>query len=829
MELTPMVETKALYDQIAQHTRVVATPPALSALPLSPSPHSSPPSEPLPTSPTVTAPPFNVHAPFAPLPIRDQPALPSAPPEPSSPKQPPANLPAQLTSFVGREQEMAALRTLLSGSTSAVRLLTLTGPGGSGKTRLALEVAFRLQSDEPNPFPDGYFFVPLATVSDPALVLPAIMETLGIRDVAGRTPLDSLKETLHSRQLLLILDNFEHLAEAAPLLVELLRSTPALRLLVTSRAVLRVYGEQEFPVVPLPTPDLDDLPTIEELARYASVSLFLTRSRAVNPTFTLSQANAPAIAEVCVRLDGLPLAIELAAARCRLLHPAALLARLEDRLGFLQDRGRTPHQRHQTLRATLEWSYQLLGVEERRFFAVLAVFAGSFGLEAVEAVWGEEMDVLGGLEALVDNSLLQQLVLDPDDAAAGGHEPRFHMLSTLREYAQQHQALLPEAERVAERHTRYYLSLARASEQGLRGHDQVAWLQRMAWEEDNLRAALRWALSGDAARAVLGLELAGPLGQYWFMAGHYTEGQRWLVETLATAGDSAPPAVRARALYDMGSLIHAQGDLLRAQPYFEESLILVQCAGDPLGTADALYALGRLANRRHDYERAETLLNQSLALAEQHGYHYRIGYIYNILAGIRIAKGQLDAAGAHYALALDSARRIGNKSGIAFILTGMGELARQRGDYSQAELYYNEAMALARELDQKSRMVMLLHNMAYVVLQRSHLQRAAALFREGLTLGQELPDQENFGMCLIGLGGVAIVSGLPERAAMLFGAGEAILASIGAHLAPADQSEYDRYVAQARAQLTSTDYQDAFNRGRKLTPAQAEELALAAR
>jgi predicted ATPase/DNA-binding SARP family transcriptional activator len=795
MGLAPMLETEALYDQIARQSFAAASPGAPPAAPVESTPAAPPPAS-------------------------------SGPRELSGSGALPSNLPAQLTSFVGREHEMAALRTLLTNRPAAARLITLTGPGGSGKTRLALETGARLRAARPPAFPAGIYFVPLVTVTDPAFVIPAIVNVLEISDSAGRSALDAVKETLRGRRMLLIIDNFEHLLEAAPTLGELLRAAPDLMLLVTSRAALRMYGEQEFPVAPLPLPDLTQLPPVEDLPRFAAVSLFLTRSRAVNPAFALTAANAADIAEICVGLDGLPLAIELAAARSRLLDAAALRARLEDGLTFFQNRDRSPHERHQTLRATLEWSYHLLESETQQIFSALSIFAGSFSLEAAEAVCGDRGDIFAGLEALIDNSLLRQMEPDADVDPVLEALPRYRMLALIRAYARSILDTQPDADEIARRHAAFYAQLAQESEAPLRGGGQIPWLQRLAWDHDNIRAALRWALAGDAARAVVGLELAGRLGQFWFLAGHFSEGQRWIRAALEKAGDAAPVAARSLAVYALGALLQAQGDLRQAEPFFEQALELYRAAGDTYGITDALYALGRQANRRQDYAAAEQLLQASLALAQAVGNTFRIGYIYNIQALIRLAHADIAGAEMLYSLALESARRIDNKSGLAFFLTGVGELARQRGDYGRAEAIYYEAMHLAEQLHQKDRKVMLLHNLAYVVLQRDNPRRAAALFRQCLRLGQELPDKENFGMCLLGLGAVAVVDGDLPRAVQLFGAGRRVLDDLGASLAPADQIEYDRAVSAARARLDTASYVCHFEHGRQLTPEAAESLAL---
>jgi predicted ATPase/DNA-binding SARP family transcriptional activator len=793
LDVPPMLETSALYDALARQI----TPPS---------------------------------APAPPAPSRGAATLAGPAPAAISDKASPNNLPAQLTAFIGREKELAAVRTLLTTPNNGVRLLTLTGPGGCGKTRLALEVATRIRTAQPDLFPSGYYFVSFSNVSEPSRVLSTLAEALGIHETVNETLLISVKEFLRLRQLLLILDNFEHITVSAPTLTDLLAVAPGLRMLVTSRAVLHLYGEHEFPVAPLPLPESSQAPNIDELAHCASVALFTTRSRAVNPHFVLTRENAAAVAEICIQLDGLPLAIELAAARSKLLSPQALLARLNSRLSFLTDRNRNLTERHQTLRATLAWSYNLLNADEKRLFHYLAVFAGSFSYTAAEAICthDETIDVLAGIEALVDNSLLDRVEESPTAHASpgsGAPELRFRMLSTIREYARELLDQGAEAQTVRSQHAQFYTQLAQAVEPKLQGGEQAFWLSQLEVEHANLRAALSWCLEDAHADALLGLRLAATLGLFWVMYGYLVEGYRWL-STALTQAPHAPAALRAKALYALGAIIHAQGDLRQAPPLFAQSLALYQQVGDQHGIADAFYALGRLANRQGRYAEAEQLLGQSLALTQEIGYGYRAAYVLNILAFICIIRGDMLQAQATYEQALASARTLQDKSGMAFVLTSLGELARQQNDYLRAEGYYNEGMALARELGQKARVVMLLHNLAYVTLRRGDGQRAARLFRESLTLGLELPDKENFGMCLLGLGCVSAADPQLERAVRLFAAGEQTLEQLGAQLAPADQIEYDRSLLLVRSQLDPQRFTLNWESGRRLSSADAEALAL---
>ena len=789
LEVAPMVETSALYDSIARHVAPVAARERGSA-PLPPSAERTPPPAPAPGAT-------------------------------------PYNLPAQLTSFIGRETELATLRTLLTSSASPARLVTLTGLGGSGKSRLALEAGARIRAETPDAFPGGILFVPLSNLTRDEDVLPALAEIAGVRGASAQDLLANMKEYLRPRRMLLIIDNFEHVQPAAAVLRELLEAAPGLRVLVTSRTVLRIYGEQEFPLAPLPLPAEDE--GFDALARCGSVVLFTTRSRATRPTFALTTENAAAVAEICHRLDGLPLAIELAAARSKLLSPAAMLERLRAGLALLSDPHLPP--RHRTLQATLAWSFNLLGPAEQRLFMMLSALPGTFDLAAIEAVGEGLEDVFAAVEALLDNSLLQQIegdiVLLGEDAALAGDEVRFRMLSLVRQYAAERLAAQPYAADVHRRVAAYCLQLAEQADSRLRGQEQGYWLRRLEVELPNVRAALRWCLdSSDECNHTTALRLASALTFFWYDAGHFVEAERWLKEALAAAPD-ASTADRARALSALGIMAHGQGNLLKAPPYFEESLALYRQLGDSDGVALCLYGLGRLAIRQQDYARSRRLLTESLAVAEAAGLSYHRPYTINMLAALSIAEGNYAEAHARYQEALADARSLHNLSLIAFILTGYGELARLQGDYELAARLYREAMAVAEELHQKPRRVMLLHNLAHVVLHNGAIRQARQLFVQCLSLGMELPDRENFGMCLLGLGGVATLEGDLARAVRLFGAGEQVLASIGATLAPADQVEYDRYRARAQASLSPAEYAELFAAGQQLSTEAMETLAFA--
>jgi len=572
--------------------------------------------------------------------------------EPSSASrtgEPPHSLPGQLTAFIGRERELAALHELLcpAAGAGAARLITLTGAGGTGKTRLALEAAARLLHDTPERFPDGAFFVTLSPLEDLAFVPQAIAQVLGVQGTGGRSLLDSLKDCLLAKRLLLILDGFERVVAATPVLTDLLAAAPGVTALVTSRAVLRAYGEHEFPLAPLPLPDLDRLPAPEELAGYPAIGLFIERARAANPAFALTPGNAATVAEICVRLDGLPLAIELAAGRSRLLSPQALLARLSSSLAFLTGQARNLPARQQTLRSTLDWSYNLLDVPAKTLFTRLAAFRGSFSLEGAAALAGDGdgLAVEDGIFALVDQSMLRP-VFQP------GAEPRFRMGHLLQEYALEKLAASGELPDLRRRHASYFLALAERSEAELRGRRQVTWWQRLEAEHENLRAALAWAV--DNAAAEIGLRLAAALGGFWRMAGHLAEGREWTARVLALPQPAALPIHRARALNAAGLLAFHDADYAHARASYEEAATICRACGDRVTLAHALCGLGDTLWQQGEREAAIGLLDASLALC----------------------------------------REVGDRSGVAAALSSLAAAARGQGDEPRARALIDESVAL---------------------------------------------------------------------------------------------------------------------------------------
>ena len=554
----------------------------------------------------------------------------AAVPAPPSSQGPKHNLPAQTTHLIGREREIRAVREQLSKDNA--RLLTLSGVGGTGKTRLALQAA----ADMMDEFEHGVFFVSLAALSDAALVLPTIAKTFDLRETAGLPLLEQLQDYLRDKQLLLVLDNFEQVIDAAPRVSELLTAAARLKVLVTSREALRLSGETDYPVPPLSLPDPRRLPSLAQLSQYEAVALFIERAVAVKPTFTVTNENAPAVAEICHRLDGLPLAIELAAARARVLPPERMLVELSHRLNFLTSGSRDVPTRQKTLRGAIDWSHDLLTTTERELFRRLGVFVGGCTLESIETVCNVEKDlsVLETVESLVGKSLVKQ-------TEAHG-EPRFVMLETIREYAGERLLAAGEEERVRERHREYYLALAEEAQAKLIGAEQTEWLQHLEDEHENLRAALNWSLV--VAGSDGGLRLCGALQRFWATRGHLSEGRGWCARFLGRAEGEVRTPARAKALNTAGVLAQLQADYPVASTQHEEGLAIRRQLGDQSGIAASLNNLANVFAQRADYSSAKTLYEESLAIRRQLGDRSGIAASLDNLGAVAHAQGDFVSA-----------------------------------------------------------------------------------------------------------------------------------------------------------------------------------------
>lgn len=722
----------------------------------------------------------------------------------------PNNLPIQVTSFVGREKEVAEVKNLLTSGPSlpdstgtVVRLLTLTGSGGCGKTRLSLQVA----GDVLETFNDGVWFVELAPLADPAFVPQAVASALGLQEQAGRRWVDTLSDHLRAKHLLLVLDNCEHLIEAcAQLADQLLHNCPKLHILASSREALGIAGETAYRVPSLSLPDprqfvgagqQERLP-LESLMEYEAVRLFIERAVAVQPSFAMSNQNAPAIAQICQRLDGIPLALELAAARIKLLKVEQIAARLDDRFRLLTGGGRTAMPRHQTLRAAIDWSYELLAEPERVLLRRLAVFAGGWTLEAAETVTTAPPAVNRNQSKLnTDSNVLATDVLDllahladrsmivVDDS---GEEARYHLLETIRQYAREKLLESGEAEEVRDQHLEFFVTVAEKAEPKLYGAEPAKWLGQLDTEHDNLRAAIEWAIEG--GRVELGLRLAVALSWFWFMRVYYTEGQERIGALIARSGtvEKSPQLTLALAKAQNRAADFALdlGDLENARSFSETSLSLASREEDKKEIAHALDNLARLAMAKGDLPKAATLFDQSIA---------------------------------RYREAKDNRGLGGALQGLAVALT-------RQGNIEQGVSLYEQVIALRREMDDKTLLAFALDQLGRVLQLAGNLERAAELHKESLQLRMRVDNRRGIAFSFLSFASLAAAQKKVERAVRLYGAGDALLKALRAQEKFRDPLVYVQDVATLRVQLDEASFNALWNEGRAMTTEQAIQLAL---
>ena len=730
----------------------------------------------------------------------------------------PTNLPVQRTGFVGREKEVAAAKELLLRQ--EVRLVTVTGPGGIGKTRLATQVASGLVEH----FPGGTHFVPLSALSDPDLVASVIVQALGIREAGGQSPLEILKRNLQDSlraPVLLLLDNFEHLIQAVPTVAEILAAGPNVKILVTSRSALHLYGEHEFPLPPLTLPDSRSMPSVEALSQCPAVALFVQRAAAARPDFELNPENASAVAEICARLDGLPLAIELAAARVKVLSPASMLTRLASRLQLLTGGSRDLPQRQQTLRAAIDWGYDLLSPAEQKLFRRLSVFVGGCNLESVEAVCDTkgdlDLDLLDGMASMVDKSLVQQV-------EQGKGESRFVMLETLREYALEKLEASGEAALTKRAHAAYYLVLAEENATESSEAEGAGWLERLGLEHDNFRAGLEWLT--ETGNAEWGLRLGTSLFRFWEVREYLAEGRDRLDRLLKLTEAGATTKLRMRALFAAGVLAGEQGDYASAAALINESQDIAQALGDKTGVAVSLNALAVFARDRGDVEVAHVLFEASLALWRESGDQKAIARALSNLANVAKLQGEYGRARELYVECLSIFRELGDRTGVAWSLNYQGDVARDQGDSAAAQTLYEQGLAMFREVDDRWGIAGTLADLGNLAREKRDYSTARFMYRGSIKLFQELDHRRGIARLLEYFACLAAAQLEAERSLRLAGAAAALRKNIGAPLTPAEQAKLETSLHAARQALTDKGGATAWLEGWALPAERAIEEVL---
>jgi predicted ATPase len=725
------------------------------------------------------------------------------------------NLPVQRTAFIGRGDESAALRQLLQRSD--VQLVTLTGPGGIGKTRLALQVAGEMVGE----FPAGICLVALSTVSQPDLIVSAITQALGVRDIRNQPPEESLNEYVRAldQPVLLLLDNFEHLVAAAPIVAKLLSTSPKLKIVVTSQAPLHVYGEHEFPVPPLALPDTRSMPPIEVLSRLPAVALFVERARATKHEFALTRDNAPVVAAICARLDGLPLAIELAAARIKLLSPSAMLTRLESRLNLLTGGARDLPTRQQTLRGTVDWSYGLLNPAEQTLFRRLSVFAGGCTLEAVEAVCDTRgdlgLDVLDGMSSMVDKSLAQQVERVET-------EPRFVMLSTIREYALERLSESHDESATRRAHAAYYLVLA--EEGAVDMVAQAEWLDRFEAEHANFRAALDYLVeSGNAEWA---LRLGAALFRFWETREYLAEGRDAMARLLSVDGAAEHPKLRARLLFAAAVLAGELGDYSSAQQLLEESLETCMKLNDNRGVAVALNAMAVNARDRRELAVSSSLFERCVLLCKDFGGAVDIARALSNLANVLKLQGEYERASSLYQECLGLFRQVGDGAGLAWTLNYLGDVERDRADFVTARSFCEQSLVAFRQLKDAWGIATALSDLAALSFDLGDNDEALRLYGESIKIFLELDYKRGVARVLECLAASAAAQSKAEQSLHLAGAAAALRQRLGAPLTPVEHHTLEKALEFARRTLGNAAGLAAWMKGWEIPVEQAVREAL---
>lgn len=768
---------------------------------------------------------------------------------------PPSNLPVVITPLVDRVDDLAAIATLLNQPTT--RLVTVTGTGGVGKTRIALDAAARALPA----YPDGVFFVPLAAIRDPALVLSAVAQTFGLKERGVQGLRASLIAFLSSKRLLLVLDNFEHLVPAAVGVANLLAACCGLSVLVTSRAALHIRGEQEYRLRPLALPDPQDADDVEKVRLAPAVELFLQRATAINRDLTLEPTTARTIAQICRRLDGVPLALELAAARTRVLQPAELLTRLEHRFSVLTDGASDLPTRQQTMRHAIDWSYDLLPADEQRLFRWLAVFADGCTLEAAEALGSDlsesPVTLLSGLSSLVDKSLMQ--------AEARGDTTRFTMLETVREYGLERLTLAGEIATVQRAYAMYFLTLATIADPTVMGDEQARWLTQMDAEHDNLRAALAWTHA--QGEAEIGVRLVAALWRFWYTRGHLREGRAW-VETMLALDHAqvAPASERAVALRGAATLALRQSDTPAAERHAQESIAAFRAIDDAGGVAAALNILGNAAFERNDYHEAIARHTEALALRRKLGDPRAMSTLLGNLGRTARFMGDYECAASYYREGERLKRETGDTQGLASNLGNQGHMARDCGDPMGALLLVEESLACYTQIGERRGTAIALAQLAMIAYDtgnysgaRTYVDRSLAIrraiddrwgiaqslvvlgdiasatdgnarvwphYRDGLAMYHEISNDLGVVECIERLARLMADDRLWTEAARWFGAASAVRERIDAPILPVDRPSHEHAIARIRAAVGEDAYAAAYEAGRTMhTEAVIAEIA----
>ena len=729
----------------------------------------------------------------------------------STAKQPKHNLPAQPTPFIGRAKQIAAIKELLLRTDT--HLVTLLGPGGTGKTRLSLQVAQELLDQ----FPNGIYFVALSDDTNTDQFISRVSQQLAVRE-GGRPLLENVKDYLRDKNLLLVMDNFEQLVSAAPVVAELLAAAPQLKIITSSRIALNLHSEREFPVPPLELPQVENESAWENLIENEAVILFVERARTAHPNFALTKDNASTIVEICRRLDGLPLAIELAAARIKLLQPQAILTRLDDRLKLLTGGARDLPTRHQTLRNTLEWSYDLLNQDEKILYARLSVFVGGFTFEAVEAVCNQDgkLDILEGLTSLVNNSLLRQ-------EETANSESRFGMLETIRAYALERLSESREMDALRAGHAQYYgnivISQVGVDLYSVKAFDCLNWVER---ELDNIRATLTWCIASSAG-IELGAGIIWVLMWFWYRRGYFSEGRMWTERILAALPKQGDSPSQAMTLSSRGFLSMWQGEQEFALAQLQKGLAIVQEQEDEqmmplllLGNGVVLINMGQDSAAQPLLKEAQTLFKQ-----QNMSYFHVLATVH--LGNVELGLGNIERARTLHEEAQTEARVINENWLISFALNNLGEVARTQGQFDQARKYYEECESLLRATGDRGDVARFVHNLGYIAQHEEEFDLAESQFRKSLVMFRRLGNRRGIAECLAGLAGLKAQQGQTESGAIMLSAAETVLKVTGGAWWPADRVEVERNHEMMKSALGA----DAFAKAQKTGAAMNMDQAIA--